>query len=138
MLARYVWPRRSRSESTESMVRTEISVPAGMRSPPYCVLPAERGGSGGGGGGAGGAGALADGAGATGGGAPSNFKLSMSTRSYVFTWLPVENRTEWESPLTNLPLMVEPLRNSNVSAGKAEAIARQQISKRFVMSARLF
>jgi hypothetical protein len=30
--------------------------------------------------------------------------------------------------------MVEPLRNSNVSAGKAEAIARQQISKRFIWS----
>jgi hypothetical protein len=40
---------------------------------------------------------------------------------------------ERESPLTNLPLIVEPLRNISVSAGNADAIARQQISKRFVM-----
>src|SRR6478672_6322680 len=122
MLARYVWPRRSRSESTESIVRTDMSVPAGMAMPPYSVLPPLDGASGGGGG-AGGAGGGA-GALAGGGGAPSNLKLSMSTRSYVFTWLPVEKRMERESPLTNLPLIVEPLRNISVSAGNRDAIAR--------------
>jgi hypothetical protein len=54
------------------------------------------------------------------------------------TWLPVEKRIEWESPLTNLPLIVEPLRKMSVSAGNRDATAKQEISMRFVIRAGLF
>jgi hypothetical protein len=41
---------------------------------------------------------------------------SISTTSYVFTWLPTANRTELSSPPTKWPLITDPFFRVSVSA----------------------